>query len=165
MEEKAKKELNQLYMSELITAFVCGALIYVLSESPGGALDIRLILPGAILIFIILESAGYWFYRHQLAENPGVHYAWIMPLFSFLKKLNPYLFFLYPLLCLYLLIFYPGSLLVPMNFFGLILYSFSILENINYFYYSINFRNLKTKIPSELARDLSLYAKKKGNKS
>jgi len=162
MKEKSKKELNQLYMSELITAFVCGSLIYVLSESPGGALDIRLILPGAILIFIILESAGYWFYRYQLTENPGVHYAWVMPLFSFLKKLNPFLFILYPLLCLYLLIFDPGSLLVPMNFFGLILYAFSILENINYFYYNINIRNLKTKNPSELAIDLSHYEKTKG---
>lgn len=162
MEQKSKKELNQLYMSELVTAFVCGSLIYMLSESPGGALDIRLILPGAILIFIILESAGYWFYRHQLVLNPGSHYSWVMPVFSLLKKLNRYLFILYPMLCVYFLVFDPARFFVPMNFFGLILYAFSILENTNYFYYNINLRNLKTKNPSELALDLLRYEKAKG---
>ncbi|MGV8906372.1 MAG: hypothetical protein ACOH15_07220 [Acetobacterium sp.] len=165
MEEKSQKEFNRLYMSEIVTAMVCGALIYMLSESPGGTLDIRLILPGAILIFIILESAGYWFYRYHLVTNPEGHYSWVMPLFFNLKKLNRYLFILYPLLCLYLLITDPTKLLVPMNLFGLILYAFSILENINYFYYNINFRNIKTRNPSELALDLSYYEKKKGNKS
>lgn len=164
MEEKSKKELNRLYMSEIITAIVCGSLIYVLSESPGGELDIRLLLPGAILIFIILESAGYWFYRHHLIENPGIHYSWVMPLFSHLKKLNRYLFISYPLLCLYLLVIDPGKLFVPMNIFGLILYAFSIIENLNYFYYNINLRNLKTKTPSELAVELSVYKKMKEKK-
>ena len=165
MKENSKKELNRLYMSEIITAFVCGSLIYMLSESPGGELDIRLLLPGAILIFIVLESAGYWFYRHQLIDNPEGHYSWVMPLFSHLKKLNRYLFILYPLLYLYLLIIDPGELFVPMNLFGLILYAFSIFENINYFYYTINIGNLKTKAPSELALDLLHYEKTKGIKS
>src|SRR5665647_2680159 len=61
-------------------------------------------------IFLILESAGYWFYRHQLVLNPGTHYSWVMPVFSLLKKFNRYLFVLYPLLCLYFLIFDPGIL-------------------------------------------------------
>jgi len=165
MEEKSKQEFNRLYMSEIVTAIVCGSLIYILSESPGGALDIRLILPGAILIFIILESAGYWFYRYNLITNANGHYSWVMPFFSHLKRINLYLFTLYPLLCLYLLIFEPDKLFIQMNLFGLILYAFSILENINYFYFSINIGNIKIKIPSELALALSHYEKMKGKKS
>lgn len=165
MKEISKKELNRLYMSELVTTIVCGSLIYMLSESSGGELDIRLLLPGTILIFIILQSAGYWFYRYQRMENPKESYPWVMPLFSILKKLNPFLFVLYPLLCFYLLIIDPGKLFVPMNLFGLILYGFSILETINYFFYNINIGNLKTKYPSELAIELSGYEKSKVNHS
>jgi len=165
MEEKSKKELNRLYMSELVTVLVCGSLIYMLSDSSVGQLDIRLIIPGSILIFIILQSAGYWYYRYQLAENPGTDYSWVMPLFSILKRTNRVLFFLYPLFCIYLLVIDRGMLFIPMNIFGLILYGFSILENINYFYYNVTIGNLKTKMPSDLAIELSNYEVTKGKKS
>jgi len=164
MEKKSKKELNRLYMSELVTVLVCGSLIYMLSDSSVGQLDIRLLIPGSILIFIILESAGYWFYRFQLAENPKTDYPWVMPVFSLLKKTNLVLFFLYPLFCLYLLIIDQSMLFIPMNIFGLILYGFSILENINYFYYNVTIGNFKTKLPSDLAIDLSNYEITKGKK-
>ncbi|KNZ43186.1 hypothetical protein [Acetobacterium bakii] len=165
MEEKSKKELNRLYMSELVTVLVCGSLIYMLSDSSMGQLDIRLIIPGSILIFIILQSAGYWYYRYRLAENPGTDYPWVMPLFSIFKKTNRVLFFSYPIFCIYLLIVDQGMLFIPMNIFGLILYGFSILENINYFYYNVTIGNLRAKMPSDLAIELSNYEVTKGKKS
>jgi len=160
MAEKTKKELYRLYMSELVTAMICGILMYLLTDSTDQPLDLRLLLPGTILIFIILQSAGYWYYRHYQVDNPGSADEWIMPLFSVLKKFDQFLFFLYPLFCLYLIITEPENLLVTMNIFGLILYIFSIIEYINYYYFSVQLANLKDKSPSELSIELSRYEKK-----
>ena len=92
MTEKTKKELNRLYMSELITALVCGMLMYLLTDSTGQPLDLRLLIPGGVLIFIILQSAGYWYYRYQLLDNPRNPMDWVMPFFAVLKKLDLALF-------------------------------------------------------------------------
>lgn len=160
MAEKSKKELNRLYMSELVTACVCGILMYLLTDSTGQPLDLRLLLPGGILIFIILQSAGYWYYRYQRLDNPSSSYAWVMPLFSVLKKLNLVLFAFYPLYCIYLVIFQSEQFLMTMNIFGLILYAFSIIEYLNYYFYNIQLGNLKKKVPSELNVELSHYENK-----
>jgi hypothetical protein len=151
MTEKTKKEPNRLYMSELITALVCGMLMYLLTDSTGQPLDLRLLIPGGVLIFIILQSAGYWYYRHQLVDNPRNPMDWVMPVFSVLKKLDLVLFALYPLYLLYLL----------MNIFGLILYAFSMIEYYNYYYFSVQIGTIKKKVPSELSLELSQYEKTK----
>lgn len=160
MTEKSKKERHRLYMSELFTAMICGTLMYMLTESTDQPLDLRLLLPGTVLIFIILQSAGYWYYRHQQVDNPGRAYKWVMPLFAVLKKLNIFLFALYPLYCLYLVIFEPEQFFMTMNLFGLILYVFSVLEYVNYYFYSIQLGNLKKKVPSALCVELAFYEKK-----
>lgn len=160
MTEKTKKELNRLYMSELVTALVCGVLMYLLTDSTGQPLDLRLLIPGGVLIFIILQSAGYWYYRYQLIDNPHTTLNWVMPLFSVLKKVNLGLFALYPLYLLYLVIFQGDQFFVTMNIFGLILYGFSIIEYINYYFYSVQISNLKKKVPSELSVELSTFEKK-----
>nr|WP_320024013.1 hypothetical protein [uncultured Acetobacterium sp.] len=160
MTEKTKKELNRLYMSELVTALVCGVLMYLLTDSTGQPLDLRLLIPGGVLIFIILQSAGYWYYRYQLIDNPHTALNWVMPLFSGLKKVNLGLFALYPLYLLYLVIFQSNQFFVTMNIFGLILYGFSIIEYINYYFYSVQISNLKKKVPSDLNLELSAFEKK-----
>jgi hypothetical protein len=160
MTEKTKKELNRLYMSELLTALVCGMLMYLLTDSTGQPLDLRLLIPGGVLIFIILQSAGYWYYRYQLLEDPRNPMDWVMPVFSMLKKLDLALFALYPLYLLYLLIFQPDAFFMTMNIFGLILYAFSMIEYYNY-YFSVQIGTIKKKVPSELSLELSHYEKTK----
>ena len=160
MTEKSKKELNRLYMSELVTALVCGMLMYLLTDSTGQPLDLRLLIPGGVLIFIILQSAGYWYYRYQLIDNPRTPLDWVMPLFSVLKKVDLGLFAVYPLYLLVLVIFQPAQFFVTMNIFGLILYGFSIIEYINYYFYSVQISNLKKKAPSDLNLELSAFEKK-----
>lgn len=161
MTEKTKKELNRLYMSELVTALVCGMLMYLLTDSTGQPLDLRLLIPGGVLIFIILQSAGYWYYRYQLLDNPRTPMDWVMPVFSVLKKLDLALFALYPLYLLYLLIFLPSTFFMTMNIFGLILYAFSIIEYYNYYYFSVQIGLIKKKVPAELSLELSQYEKTK----
>lgn len=160
MDEKSKKEFNRLYMSEFVTIIVCGALLYALTESTGEPLDLRLLIPGGLLIFILLQSAGYWFYRYHQVGKPVDSYPWVMPLFSFLKKANKFLLLIYPLFCVFMAFFFSDKLLSPMNIFGVILYIFSIIEIINYFYYNVNIKNLKKKDPSELAIELGEYKRK-----
>jgi len=161
MTEKTKKELNRLYMSELVTALVCGMLMYLLTDSTGQPLDLRLLIPGGVLIFIILQSAGYWYYRYQLLDNPHTPMDWVMPVFSVLKKLDLALFALYPLYLLYLVLLKPEAFFMTMNIFGLILYAFSIIEYYNYYYFSVQIGTIKKKIPAELNLELSQYEKTK----
>lgn len=161
MTEKTKKELHRLYMSELVTALVCGTLMYLLTDSTDQPLDLRLLLPGGVLIFIILQSAGYWYYRHQQVDDPYTPRNWVLPLFFVLKKLNLGLFAVYPLYALYLAIFHADQFFVTMNIFGLILYAFSIIEYINYYFFSVQIGNLKKKVPAELSIELSDYEKMK----
>ncbi|WP_296557890.1 hypothetical protein [uncultured Acetobacterium sp.] len=161
MTEKTKKELNRLYMSELVTALVCGMLMYLLTDSTGQPLDLRLLIPGGVLIFIILQSAGYWYYRHQLLDNPRTPMDWVMPVFSVLKKLDLALFALYPLYLLYLVLLKPEAFFMTMNIFGLILYAFSIIEYYNYYYFSVQIGLIKKKVPAELSLELSQYEKTK----
>jgi len=161
MSEKTPKELNRLYMSELITALVCGMLMYWLTDSTGQPLDLRLLIPGGVLIFIILQSAGYWYYRYQLVDNPRNPMDWVMPIFAVLKKLDLALFTLYPLYLLYLLIFQPDGFFMTMNIFGLILYAFSLIEYYNYYYFSVQIGQIKRKVPAELSLELSHYEKTK----
>ena len=161
MTEKTKKELNRLYMSELLTALVCGMLMYLLTDSTGQPLDLRLLIPGGVLIFIILQSAGYWYYRYQLLDNPRNPMDWVMPFFAVLKKLDLALFALYPLYSVYLVILKPEAFFMTMNIFGLILYAFSMIEYYNYYYFSVQIGTIKKKIPSELSLELSHYEKTK----
>lgn len=153
MSPKTTKDFQQLYSSELITALICGALIYMMSQSVG--LDLRLLLPGAILIFIILQSAAYWYYRKQVASNPDHHYPWVMAVFSAFKKLNPFLFLAYPGFLLILLIFKRSALFSAATIFGLFLYAFSILEYFNCYYFSFQIRNFKK--PTELCLEIDAY--------
>ena len=161
MTEKTKKELNRLYMSELVTALVCGMLMYLLTDSTGQPLDLRLLIPGGVLIFIILQSAGYWYYRYQLLDNPRNPMDWVMPFFAVLKKLDLALFALYPLYSVYLVILKPEAFFMTMNIFGLILYAFSMIEYYNYYYFSVQIGTIKKKVPSELSLELSHYEKTK----
>ncbi|AFA46913.1 hypothetical protein [Acetobacterium woodii] len=161
MTEKTKKEIHRLYMSELVTALVCGTLMYLLTDSTGQPLDLRLLLPGGVLIFIVLQSAGYWYYRYQQMDSPYTPMDWVMPLFLLLKKLDLLLFAIYPLYALYLVLFQPDQFFMTMNFFGLILYLFSIIEYYNYYYYSVQIGQIKKKVPSELSLELSHFEKNK----
>ncbi len=153
MPKKTKKDFQQLYSSELITALICGALIYMMSQSVG--LDLRLLLPGGILIFIILQSAAYWYYRKQVASNPDRPYKWVIAVFSALKKLNPLLFLAYPLFLIILLIFKGDSLFSAATIFGLFLYAFSIVEYFNCYYFSFQIRTFKR--PTDLCLEIDAY--------
>lgn len=147
-------------MSELVTAMICGILMYALADSMNQPLDLRILLPGAILIFIVLQSAGYWYYRHYQVDHATDAAEWVLPLFSKIKKLNRFLFVLYPLFCLFLLVANQADFFATINIFGVILYLFSIIEYINYYYFSVQLSNLRKRIPSELSRELSNYEEK-----
>ncbi|WKY47842.1 hypothetical protein Q5O24_00510 [Eubacteriaceae bacterium ES3] len=152
-----QKDYHRLYMSELVTALVVGSLLYMTSHSRGMGLDLRLFLPGGILLFIILQSAGYWYYRHQQVITPGGDYHWIIPTFSFLKRINLVVLAIYPLYLLLMLMFYRPALWSAINVFGIILYGFSILEYFNYYYFSLQVHNLKKREPTELALEIQAY--------
>ena len=117
---------------------VCGYLVYLLSTTLEGGLDIRLILPGAVLIFTLLQGCGYWLYRDQAASGKSVNRTTVLRIFSLLKRVTPFVIGLYPLFLLVLLFADRGALFVPFNLFGLILLFFSIAEYVNYYYFSMN---------------------------
>ena len=65
MDNKDAKQCHRLFLSELATMVVCGYLVYLLSTTLEGGLDIRLILPGAVLIFTLIHASGYLQYSEK----------------------------------------------------------------------------------------------------
>lgn len=160
MENKDPKQCHKIFISELITMVICGYLVYLLSSTLESGLDIRLILPGAILIFTLLQGCGYWLYRDRAASNKPVDRTLIMKGFVLLKKITPFVIGIYPLFLIVMLIMKPGAILMPFNLFGLILLFFSIIEYINYYHFDVNIWNFKTRNPSDLAKDLAEFSPK-----
>ena len=58
MDNKDAKQCHRLFLSELATMVVCGYLVYLLSTTLEGGLDIRLILPGGGFNFH--PASGLW---------------------------------------------------------------------------------------------------------
>ena len=77
-----------------------------------------------------------------------------------LKRITPFVIGLYPLFLLVLLFADRGALFVPFNLFGLILLFFSIAEYVNYYYFSMNIWNFKTRSPSDLSVELAAFKQK-----
>ena len=158
MDNKDAKQCHRLFLSELATMVVCGYLVYLLSTTLEGGLDIRLILPGAV--FTLLQGCGYWLYRDQAASGKSVNRTTVLRIFSLLKRVTPFVIGLYPLFLLVLLFADRGALFVPFNLFGLILLFFSIAEYVNYYYFSMNIWNFKTRSPSDLSVELAAFNQK-----
>ena len=160
MDNKDAKQCHRLFLSELATMVVCGYLVYLLSTTLEGGLDIRLILPGAVLILTLLQGCGYWLYRDQAASGKSVNRTTVLRIFYLLKRITPIVIGLYPLFLLVLLFADRGALFVPFNLFGLILLFFSIAEYVNYYYFSMNIWNFKTRSPSDLSVELAAFKQK-----
>jgi ABC-type uncharacterized transport system permease subunit len=167
MEKKTENQCHKLFLSELVTAIVCGYILYSLLDSTGAGADIRLILPGALLIFVLLQGAGYWYYRRQAVRGDIMdkERARILDIFAALKRLTPYVLCLFPLMILYFLVFDRASLPNMYNLFGLILWICSGIEFVNNYYFSVRFGNFKTKSASDLAMELAQKAQDCGGKS
>ncbi|WP_195269786.1 hypothetical protein [Eubacterium sp. 1001713B170207_170306_E7] len=160
MDNKDAKQCHRLFLSELATMVVCGYLVYLLSTTLEGGLDIRLMLPGGILIFTLLQGCGYWLYRDRAASGNPVNRAAVLRIFSLLKRVTPFVIGLYPLLLFVLLFADRSALFVPFNLFGLILLFFSIAEYVNYYHFSMNIWNFKARTPSDLSEELAAFNQK-----
>ena len=160
MDNKDAKQCHRLFLSELATMVVCGYLVYLLSTTLEGGLDIRLILPGAVLIFTLFQGCGYWLYRDQAASGKSVNRTTVLRIFSLLKRVTPVVIGLYPLFLLVLLFADRGALFVPFNLFGLILLFFSIAEYVNYYYFSMIIWNFKSRSRSALSIELAAFNQK-----
>lgn len=160
MDNKDAKQCHRLFISELATMVVCGYLVYLLSTTLEGGADLRLILPGAILIFTLLQGCGYWLYRDRQAAGKPVNQPAVLRGFTLLKKLTPVVIALYPLYLIVLLFTNRGALFVPFNLFGLILLFFSTAEYINYYYFDMNIWNFKARRPSDLSSELAAFIEK-----
>ncbi|MGL6291909.1 hypothetical protein [Eubacterium aggregans] len=161
---RSEKQCHKLFISELVTAFICGYIIYGLAGTLETGLDLRLIIPGAILIFVLLQGTAYWYCRRQEARSVFMDRPLILKIFALLKKATHYVLCLYPLLIIYLLLREPQQLWVPFNVFGTILWAFALIEFTNNYYFSVRLGNLKHRTPSDLALELDAESHRKGVK-
>jgi len=149
MSEKQAKAYHRLWRSELITAFICGYFFVLISQGHGVNLDFRLGVPGALLIFILLQGALYWFIREQESKKQK---QYSRKVFKGFKEANKGLFILYPVFQGVLLYVSTAQFLTLMNAVGVLVYFFAIAEYVNYYYFSLNYRQFKK--PSDLALEL-----------
>ncbi len=155
MKKRNAKECQKLFISELVTTGICAYIIYALSGTLETGLDIRLLIPGAILIFVLLQGVAYWHYRKEDAAGEWVDRTQTMAIFKGLRTITPVILAIYPLFLLYLLLFNAADLWVPFNLFGVILCLFAGIEYINDYYFSVRIGNFKKRIPSDLAMELA----------
>ena len=125
MDNKDAKQCHRLFLSELATMVVCGYLVYLLSTTLEGGLDIRLILPGGRLNFYF--TPGLWLTGCTVTRLPlanrstgQLFFGLFFPAQTGYTRCDRAL----SLVLLVLLFADRSALFVPFNLFGLILLIF-----------------------------------------
>lgn len=157
MEKKTPEQCQKLMMGELVTAIICGYIIYSLGIVDLPSPDLRLVIPGAVLVIIILQGAFYWLYRKHSAEEKTLPVARrsILLIFKTFKTINPVLIALFPIYALILLITDRREFLSLFTLFGVLLTLFSIYEYFNYYFFNFRAGRGQGLPPSDLADELS----------
>ena len=155
MEEATARRYHRFLISELITVFVCGYLIYTVDATLGYGGDPRFMLPGVILIFALLQNCGYWLYRYLKATGRISNVQPVLKIFGFLKKLTPVCLLSYPVYLIFMAATDFSSLSALITFFGAVIFALSLVEHIGMYYIDIkNMSRGGRKQPSELAAEL-----------
>ncbi|MEF9919385.1 MAG: hypothetical protein RR790_09010, partial [Eubacterium sp.] len=110
MEKRDAKQIHRIFISEVATTLICIYIIYLLSKTLESGLDIRLIIPGIILIFVLLQGCVYWYLRDRKIKGLPFNTTVFLKTYRILKKITPYVISVYPLFLVVLLIFNRGML-------------------------------------------------------
>ncbi|MDO4287549.1 MAG: hypothetical protein Q4C55_00025 [Eubacterium sp.] len=155
MEEENARRYHRFLVSELITVFVCGYLIYTVDTTLGYGTDLRFMIPGALLILVLLQNCGYWGYRYLLARGRVSDRRRVLKIFAFFKRLMPVLFLLYPAGLIFEIFTDASKILALITLFGGIVFILALVEHIGMYYIDIKRMKGGKRQPSELAAELS----------
>lgn len=138
-----KKELIRLSTGELAASLVFVFALSLLQERLNLTLDIVILYPFSLLIFILLQGSYYWLYCIKILEKKPVNQVSFRKAYKVLRTINLIIILLYPLMMLYQYFFGNLIALSGKTFMSLFLYIFSIIEYINYFYIRLSYNKLK----------------------
>ncbi|MGI6108426.1 MAG: hypothetical protein ACOYB8_01095 [Eubacteriaceae bacterium] len=159
--EKKYKEYKKLMLSEVVTAIVVGALIYEIMDINGSYTDLNLIIPGVLLVFILLQGAGFQYYRMLTCGNKRFDEEQAVHAFDLLDKIDPWLFAVYPVYLIAALIMSPATVEQPTIIYGVLTVVIAALEYCNYYKQSLSYRNWSEKEPSDICKMLREYREKR----
>ncbi len=143
-------DYRRLIISEVVTMIVCGMIIYELMKLHGSMWDMRLLLPGAILLIMLAQGAVWWWYKMLLCGSERFREDAFMRFFRFFNQADPYIIAIYPVYILIVLLTNRAAFFSPLNIFGCLLDVFAAVEYINYYKMSLNYTNWKTRATSGL---------------
>ncbi len=161
MQERTKAECRRILTGEVVTAGVCVYLIYLVLQNAGNYLDLRVLVPGVMLILTLAAECGYWLYRYKLADGANFRRGPVLAFFAKLKRFMPVLYAFYPLFLIVMLILDAPSILTVLTVFCVVVWAFAIIEYINLFKWTVNFRSFHK--PSELAQELKTVKEEGGH--
>ena len=153
--------LKKTMISELVTTLVVGFLIYEILDLNQNYTDLNLIIPGALLLFILLQGAGYWYYRMQIAGERNFDREKAVKTFAILEKADIILFAVYPVWLAVALLAFPDAVYHDTILFGVLTEIVAAVEYFSCYRQSLNWTNWKEKKPSNIRIMLDEYREKK----
>ncbi|MEG1798278.1 MAG: hypothetical protein RR262_17510, partial [Clostridium sp.] len=93
-----KKELIRLSTGELAASLVFVFALSLLQERLNLTLDIVILYPFSLLIFILLQGSYYWLYCIKILEKKPVNQVSFRKAYKVLRTINLIIILLYPLM-------------------------------------------------------------------
>lgn len=152
---KVKKRLYRLWTGELAASFVFIFLLFSLKQKLH--LDILIVYPFSILIFILLQGSYYWFYCLRRINKKQVNPTRFIGVYKVLRLFDLFLISLFPFISVYSWL--GGSQLTWVKIsLALAIYFFAVGEYINYYYIRLSYDNLEDIVSLLKLRDLKKSA-------
>jgi len=135
-----KKELVSLCTGEIAASIVFIFVLISLKSSLNLSIDMIILYPFSILVFILFQGSYYWFYRLKNINRKQVKQHRFRFVYRALRTIDLILIMLYPVIMIYEFLFRSLVSVSGKTFVSFFIYIFSIIEYINYFYIRLSYR-------------------------
>lgn len=137
---RIQKQLVSLWLGELSASitFVI-VFVYTLRISLRLSIDVVMVYPFIVLIFILLQGSFYWFYSIRKIKNKIKNRRVFVKTYRFLRYLDLLIIAAYPFVLVFLLVNEIVPILRIENFIAIFIYLFGVGEYINYFYIRLSY--------------------------
>lgn len=107
------------------------------------SIDVIILYPFLVLIFILLQGSYYWFYRFKKITGRKVNKNRFINIYRTLRIIDLILFVLYLAVLIYKFVYANAVFTTGSMFMGNFIYAFGIAEYINYYYIRLSYGKLK----------------------
>lgn len=121
---------------------ICYSFLYTLRITLRLSIDVVMVYPFSMLIFILLQGSFYWFYSIRKINDKIKNRGMFIKTYRFLRLLDLILIAAYPFIIVYLFVSGIVPILRIENFIAIFMYFFCVGEYVNYFYIRLSYGKL-----------------------